>query len=83
VESYMTGSLWPTLEQGEQQQAAYAGLGLAAEEYCIMVTVSAHQEKLAKGANLKAACGFPLVRDAIASVECPRSIFGARLHLRL
>jgi hypothetical protein len=55
LDSYLTGSLLPTLKQGERQQAAYAGLGLSPEEYCVMVTVAAHQEKLAREARSKAA----------------------------
>ena len=41
LDSYLTGSLLSTLKQGERQQAAYSGLGLSAEEYCVMVTVAA------------------------------------------
>ena len=55
LDSYLTGSLLPTLKQGERQQAAYSGLGLSPEEYCVMVTVAAHQEKLAREARSKAA----------------------------
>ena len=37
----------PVMEQGEQQHAAYAGLGLRPEEYSVMVIVAENQQKLA------------------------------------
>ena len=55
LESYLTGSLLPALEQGKEQEAAYAGLGLKSEEYCMMVIIAAYQEKLARRARAKAA----------------------------
>ena len=55
LEAYMDGSLFPVLERGEQQNIAYAGLGLRPEEYAIMVIIAAHQEKLARGERAKAA----------------------------
>lgn len=55
LDSYLVGSLQPALKQGEQQEAAYAGLGLRPEEYCVMVVVAAHQEKLARETRAKAA----------------------------
>ena len=55
LEAYMDGSLFPTLAQGEQQDAAYAGLGLRPEEYAVMVILAAHQEKLARAMRTKAA----------------------------
>lgn len=54
-ESYLAGSLFSTMEQGVQQENAYAGLGLSAEEYCMMVTIAAYQETLAREARTKAA----------------------------
>jgi DNA topoisomerase-1 len=55
LDSYLAGSLLPAVEQGEQQQVAYAGLGLKPEEYCVMVIVAAHQERLARESRAKAA----------------------------
>ena len=54
-DAYSDGSLFGTMQQGQQQESAYAGLGLSAEEYCVMVTIASHQEKLAAGARAKAA----------------------------
>jgi len=51
LEAYADGSLFPVLKQGEQQEAAYAGLGLRREEYCMMVIIAEHQEKLARRAR--------------------------------
>ncbi|HWD00621.1 MAG TPA: hypothetical protein VG456_27885 [Candidatus Sulfopaludibacter sp.] len=50
LDAYMDGSLFEAREHGEQQNAAYAGMGLTPEEYCVMVVVASHQEKLAKQA---------------------------------
>jgi DNA topoisomerase I len=55
LEAYMDGSLFPILEQGVQQDTAYSGLGLRPEEYCVMVIVAAHQEKLAREVRGKVA----------------------------
>jgi len=55
LDAYSTGSLFDTREQGKQQDAAYSGLGLSPEEYCVMVIVTAHQEKLVKEVRAKAA----------------------------
>ena len=55
LEAYTDGSLFPVLEQGEQQDGAYAGLGLRPEEYTVMVIIAEHQEKLARVARSKAA----------------------------
>jgi len=49
VDAYLDGSLFQTLELGEQQDSAYAGMGLAPEEYCVMVTIARYQEDLARG----------------------------------
>ena len=54
-EAFSDGSLFSAMQQGEQQQTAYNGLGLRAEEYCVLVVVAAHQEKLALKARTKAA----------------------------
>lgn len=50
IDAYTDGSLFPAMEQGEQQNAAYAGLGLRPEEYSVMVIVAEYQQKLAKAA---------------------------------
>lgn len=55
LDAYSNGSLFSTIAQGEQEESAYKGLGLRAEEYCVMVIVAAYQEKLARGARAKAA----------------------------
>ncbi len=55
IEAYANGSLFPVMEQGEQQQSAYAGLGLQPEEYAVMVIVAEYQERLARQARAKAA----------------------------
>ena len=38
------------MAQGREQQAAYEGRGLRAEEYSVMVIIAKHQERLAKAA---------------------------------
>jgi DNA topoisomerase-1 len=55
LDAYMEGSLFPVLERGEQQESAYDGLGLRGEEYCMMVIVAEHQEKVARAAHSHAA----------------------------
>jgi len=55
TDAFSDGSLFSAMQQGEQQQTAYNGLGLRPEEYCVLVVVAAHQEKLARGARTKAA----------------------------
>jgi DNA topoisomerase I len=55
TDAFADGSLFSAMQQGEQQQTAYNGLGLRPEEYCVLVVVAAHQEKLARGARSKAA----------------------------
>lgn len=55
LDAYSDGSLFSTMQQGDRQQADYAGLGLRPEEYCVMVVIAAHQEKLARKARTKAA----------------------------
>jgi hypothetical protein len=39
------------MRQAEHQQTAYNGLGLKPEEYCVMVVVAEHQERLARQAE--------------------------------
>jgi len=46
--AYSDGSLFSTMEAGKQQEAAYGGLGLRPEEYCVMVIIAAYQERLAQ-----------------------------------
>jgi DNA topoisomerase-1 len=55
TDAYMDSSLITTVEQGIQQDTAYAGLGLSPEEYAVMVIVAKYQENLAKGMRAKAA----------------------------
>jgi DNA topoisomerase-1 len=43
LDAYVDGSLFARMEQGEQENAAYAGLGLRPEEYCVMVLIADHQ----------------------------------------
>ncbi len=45
LDAYAGGSLQTAMQQGEEQNEAYSGLGLRPEEYCVMVIVAAHQEK--------------------------------------
>jgi DNA topoisomerase I len=49
-DAYSDGSLFETMTQGREQQAAYEGRGLRAEEYSVMVIIAKHQERLAKAA---------------------------------
>lgn len=48
IEAYGDGTLFPVMEQGERQDGAYAGLGLRAEEYAVMVIVAEYQQRLAR-----------------------------------
>ena len=43
LDAYADGSIFTRMEQGEQQNTAYAGLGLRPEEYCVMVLIADHQ----------------------------------------
>ena len=43
LDAYASGSLFGVMEQGEQQNAAYSGLGLRSEEYACMVIIADHQ----------------------------------------
>jgi DNA topoisomerase-1 len=55
LDAYSDGSLFASMEQGIEQQTAYAGLGLRPEEYCVMVVIAAYQERLARESSFKAA----------------------------
>jgi DNA topoisomerase I len=55
LDAYTDSSLFPTMEQGIQQDTAYAGMGLRPEEYAVMVIVARYQEGLARNARVKAA----------------------------
>jgi DNA topoisomerase-1 len=55
TDAFSDGSLFSAMQQGEEQHQAYNGLGLRPEEYCVLVVVAAHQERLAKQARTKAA----------------------------
>lgn len=50
LDAYSEGQLDEMMQRGEQQNAAYEGLGLRAEEYCVMVAIAEYQTKLAKAA---------------------------------
>jgi DNA topoisomerase I len=50
LDAYSDGTLFPAMQQGEQQSTAYAGLGLRPEEYSVMVLIAEYQQKLAKAA---------------------------------
>jgi DNA topoisomerase-1 len=50
LEAYSDGFLFRAMEQGEQQNDAYAGMGLRPAEYAVMVIVAEFQRKLAKAA---------------------------------
>ncbi|HEY2016816.1 MAG TPA: DNA topoisomerase IB [Bryobacteraceae bacterium] len=43
LDSYLDGSLFPVMERGEEQNAAYSGLGLLPEEYSAMVVIASYQ----------------------------------------
>jgi DNA topoisomerase-1 len=42
-EAYVIGSLFPVMQRGVEQNAAYSNLGLRAEEYACMVIIADHQ----------------------------------------
>jgi len=48
LEAYEDGSLFEVMQQGEEQERAYNGEGLRAEEYAVMVILAKHAEKLAQ-----------------------------------
>ncbi|HJT89413.1 MAG TPA: hypothetical protein VJ732_16205 [Bryobacteraceae bacterium] len=54
-DAYSDGSLFSTMEQGQEQHTAYAGLGLRPEEYSLMVIVAAYQEKAVRAIKERAA----------------------------
>ena len=43
LDAYVDGSLFARMEQGEQQDSAYAGLGVRPDEYCVMVLIADYQ----------------------------------------
>ena len=49
-EAYEDGSLFETMRAGVEQEQAYHGKGLRAEEYAVMVIIAKAMEKLAKAA---------------------------------
>jgi len=55
LDAYSDGSLFPIVEQGVEQDTAYAGLGLRPEEYSVLVIITKHQEKIARETRAKAA----------------------------
>ena len=55
TDAFLDRSLFITMEQGIQQDTAYAGLGLSPEEYAVMVIVAKYQENLAHSMRAKAA----------------------------
>jgi DNA topoisomerase-1 len=50
LDAYTEGLLFPAMRHGEEQNSAYAGLGLRPEEYSVMALIAEHQQKLAKAA---------------------------------
>jgi DNA topoisomerase-1 len=50
LEAYEDGSLFDVMRQGEQQEKAYNGDGLRAEEYAVMVILAKQAERLANKA---------------------------------
>jgi DNA topoisomerase-1 len=42
-EAYVIGSLFPVMQRGEEQNAAYSSLGLSPEDYARMVIIANHQ----------------------------------------
>jgi DNA topoisomerase-1 len=55
LDAYGDQSLFSAMQQGEQQYADYAGMGLRPEEYSVLVIVAKYQECLARGPRAKAA----------------------------
>jgi DNA topoisomerase-1 len=43
LDAYADGSLFARMEQGEQQDSAYAGMGVRPDEYCVMVLIADYQ----------------------------------------
>jgi DNA topoisomerase I len=50
LDAFTEGTLPGIMEQGEEQNKAYAGMGLRPEEYCVMVIIAEYQQKLARAA---------------------------------
>jgi DNA topoisomerase-1 len=50
-DAYADGSLFAAMRRGMEQQQAYQGKGLAAEEYAVMVIIAQHLEDLTKKAE--------------------------------
>ena len=48
-EAYSDGSLFETMRQGAEQEKAYNGDGLRAEEYAVMVIIAKSLEELVEG----------------------------------
>jgi len=55
VDAYADGSLFRTVEAGEEQNSAYSGMGLSPDEYCVMVTVADYQAAMAREVRAKTA----------------------------
>jgi DNA topoisomerase-1 len=51
IEAYSSGSLFPAMQQGSEEEAAYDGQGLARDEYCVMVLIAQYMENLASQAH--------------------------------
>jgi DNA topoisomerase I len=45
LDAYTDGSLFPTVQAGVEQDAAYSGMGLNPYEYAVMVIVADYQAK--------------------------------------
>jgi DNA topoisomerase-1 len=50
IDAYADGRLFPAMENGREQDAAYNGMGLRPEEYSVMVIVAEYQSRLARAA---------------------------------
>jgi len=48
VDAYSTGALFDVMQQGAEQQQAYHGRGLRAEEYSVMVLITRYIERMAR-----------------------------------
>jgi DNA topoisomerase-1 len=51
LEAYSDDKLDEMMKRGEQQNSAYAGLGLRPEEYCVMVAIADYQDRRAHAAR--------------------------------
>ena len=54
LDAYADSSLFRVMEQGEEQDSTYSGLGLSPEEYTVMVIVASYQGGLARKMLAKA-----------------------------